>query len=229
MSLARPSALLTVLLLAACGSGSSEPLGQVRLLDSIQGPASVDLVIDGSLAVGAIGFPGSSGYQGRPAGAHDVRVVDAATSAVLAQVAVPLTAGESVTVVASGIPGGAPATVATVLLDDDSAPAAGFARLRVVHAAAASASVVVLATLRPEGSSAAAAPSIVVGYRTGEYFLEVPAGRYGLELADAETLAPIATYPTGPIGAGTVATALVSDAAAGATIPLRLSYFSDLP
>jgi len=228
MHVTRPSALLATLLLAACG-GSSDPQGQIRLLDSIQAPASVDLVIDGSLAVGAIGFPGSSGYQARPAGAHDVRVVDGSTGNVLAQVAVPLSPGERVTVLASGIPGGSTATTATALLDDDSTPASGHARLRVVHGAAASASIVVEATLRPEGSTAAAAPPIVVGYRTGEYFLEVPAGRYALEVVNAQTRAPIASYPTGPLDAGTVATALVSDAAAGAAIPLRLSYFSDLP
>jgi hypothetical protein len=229
MRLARTPALLAVLLLAACGGGSSDPQGRIRLLDSIQGPASVDLLVDGSLAVGAIGFPGSSGYQARPPGAHDVRVVDGATGALLAQVAVPLSSGESVTVVASGIPGGSPATVATVLLDDDAAPAPGYARLRVVHGAAAAASLVVEATLRPEGSTAAAAPPVLVGYRTGAYLLEVPAGRYGLEIGNAGSGAAIATYPTGPLAAGTVTTALVSDAAAGAAVPVRLSYFSDLP
>lgn len=35
--------------------------------------------------------------------------------------------------------------------------------------------------------------------------------------------------PSALLDAGTVATALVSDAAAGAAIPLRLGYFSDQP
>ena len=180
--------------------------------------------------MGLIGLPGISGYQVPPGrGPRRPRGRFLVEGAVLAQVAVPLSSGESVTAIASGIPGGSPATAATVLLDDDRLPASGYARLRVIHGAAASAAIVVEATLRPEGSTAAAAPSIVVAYRTGEYLLEAPAGRYALELVNAQTRAPIATYPTGPLDAGTVATALVSDAAAGAAIPLRLSYFSDLP
>ena len=112
---------------------------------------------------------------------------------------------------ASGVPGGSPAPSTTVFLDDDSPPSAGYARVRVVHGAAGAASMTLEAALAPEGTGAALTPAVVVAYRTGEYLLEVPAGRYALAVVDATTLAPVASFPTGALSAGSVTTAFAPD------------------
>ncbi len=210
---------------AGCGAASS-PQGRLRVMNAVTGAPSVDVLIDGALAVGGVSLPGSSDYQSRATTSHDVRVVLAGTSQPVVQATVPLAADESVTLLASGVLGGSPAPVATALLDDDSAPAPSHCRLRLVHAAAASASRVFSATLRPEGSATPAAPAILAAYRTGAYFLEVPAGRYVVDLADAGG-ATIATFPTGPLAAGDSTTALATDAAPGAGAPVTLTYFTD--
>lgn len=222
------AAFAAALVLPAC-SGDSSPTGVVRLLGSLTGGDPVDLSIDGALVVGGIASPGSSGYLALPAGVHQVAVLSSGTSTPLAQVSLPIAAGEVATVLASGVPGGSPAPAATVFLDDDSPPSSGYARVRAIHGAAGVAALTVEAALAPEGSSAAVTPAVVVAYRTGEYLLEVPAGRYLLLVTDAATLAPVASFPTGALAAGSVTTALLADSAPGAVGPLRVAYFRDLP
>jgi hypothetical protein len=51
-------ALLLPLLLAACGA--SDPQGRIQAYDPVAGPASVDLVIDGTVRVGSISPAGRS-------------------------------------------------------------------------------------------------------------------------------------------------------------------------
>lgn len=228
MNLRALAACAALLALPAC-SGDSSPTGVVRLLGSLTGGGPVDLSIDGALVVGDVSSPGSSGYQVVTAGVHPVAVLAAGTSTPLAQVSLPIAAGEVVTVLASGVPGGSPAPTATVFLDDDSTPSTGYARVRVVHGAAGVASTTVEVALAPEGSGQPLTPAVVVAYRTGEYLLEVPAGRYALAVVDADTLAPVASFPTGALAAGSVTTALLADAAPGATGPLRVAYFRDMP
>jgi hypothetical protein len=224
--LVRP-VLLVALLAAGCGGSSSSSSGSIRALNAVSGAPLLDLTIDGTFAVGGIGLPGSSGYVARGAGSHAVALVASGTSQAVAQVTVPLVADELVTVVASGLPGGAPAPAATVFLDDGSAPAVGKARLRIIHAAGGSASLDLAATLRPEGSPTPAAPPLLVPFRTGGYFLEVPTGRYSLELVDNGTALVIATFPTGTLAAGTSTTALVVDAPAGSLLPVTVASFGD--
>ncbi|HET8725428.1 MAG TPA: DUF4397 domain-containing protein [Anaeromyxobacteraceae bacterium] len=228
MNLRALAACAAVLALPAC-SGDSSPTGMVRLLGSLTGGGPVDFSVDGALLVGDVASPGSSGYQPVSAGVHQVAVLSAGTSTSLAQVSLPIAAGEVATVLASGVPGGSPAPVAAVFLDDDSPPSSGYARVRVIHGAAGVAALTVEAALAPEGSSAAVTPAVVVAYRTGEYLLEVPAGRYQLAVADAATLTPVASFPTGALAAGSVTTALLADSAPGAVGPLRVAYFRDLP
>ncbi|HQR30712.1 MAG TPA: DUF4397 domain-containing protein [Anaeromyxobacteraceae bacterium] len=228
MNLRVLAACAGALLLPAC-SGDSSPTGVVRLLASVTGGTPVDLSIDGVVVVGGISSPGSSGYEPVAAGVHPVAALSAGTSTPLAQVSLPVAAGEVITVLASGVPGGSPAPSATVFLDDDSPPSSGFARLRVIHGAAGVASLTLEAALAPEGAGAAVTPTAFVAYRTGEYLVEVPAGRYALLVSDAATLAPLASFPTGALAAGSVTTALLADPAPGALVPIRVAYFRDLP
>jgi hypothetical protein len=214
-------------LVAGCGGSSPAP-GRVRALNAVQGATSVDLLLDGSLAVGAISLPGSSGYQSRPPGTYAASLVLAGTSTPVAMASIPLTSGESTTFLGSGVLGGSPAPAAVVLLDDDSPPAAGQARLRVVHACAGLAGVPFAATLRPMGSPTPAAPTLLVPFRTGAYFLEFPAGAYSVEILDDATGLLLITFSI-PLAAGSSSTVLLSDADVGAQAPVRASIFGDLP
>ncbi len=221
------TSLALAVLAAGCG-GSPSAQGRVRALNAVQGAQSVDLLLDGSLAVGAISLPGSSGYQSRTPGTYAASLVLSGTSTTVATASVPLTSGESATFLGSGVLGGSPPPTAVVLLDDDSPPAAGRARLRVVHACAGLADVPFAATLRATGSSTPVAPPLLVPFRTGAYFLEFPAGTHSLEILDNDAGTPLFTF-SATLAAGSSSTVLLSDPAEGALSPLRASIFGDLP
>lgn len=222
----RLSALLAAAAtLAACNNSTSVSTGALRAINAVRGANPVDLRIDGALAVGNIALPGSSGYVAVAEGYTDVRLVLTGSGAPVVQSNVPVAAGEGITLVASGILGGTPAPAVIPLLDAGPATGSGLMLLRVVHAAAGSASLDIAATIRLAGSQVAAAPPLLVPYQTGAYFLEVGPGSYNLELIDNATGTPIATYPTGNLGAGTSTTAVITDAPPGSGVPLVITYF----
>jgi hypothetical protein len=219
-------ALPLALLLAACGGSSSS--GRLQAYPAVDGAGPVDLLVDGAFRVGSISEPGRSGYQEVGSGNHRVQLV-LASRTVLVDLVVSLPDGASVSVLASGGSSGTPPVVGTALTDDDSTPAAGQARLRVVHADSALADVILSGTLRAEGTTDPAAPPVTVAFQSGTYLATVTAGRYRLLLANATSGALVGDFPTGPIAAGSVVTALVSDPVAGSQVPATVGYHVDAP
>lgn len=236
---------------AACGTeGAPDPLvpsgnvGRIRFVNVINDPARVPVnalleglpfgvnIAYGGTTPSSLAAPNTAIYSQILAGARTLvlkRTAD--TSVTVATIAVTMGANEDRTVYARlGNAGGAVANFQTV--DDNTAPAAGQTKIRVVNLAPAAGAVDVfitpagadLTTATPAASGlAVAAASGYVSMAAGTYVVRiVPAGTVaaGRNAAVSHTVTATA-YPA--LGGRTV---VIADAAAGGT-PLRSFIYTD--
>ena len=122
-----------LLALALVPAASAQGNALVRVVHASPDAPAVDVYVDGNKALSNVPFFTASDYLPLPAGPHDIKVTPAgdANTAVIDAKGVSFEAGKAYTVAATG-------TLAeikpTVYSDNLSAPAAGKAHVRVVHA-----------------------------------------------------------------------------------------------
>lgn len=108
--------------------------GSVRVVHMAPATSGVDVLIDGQRQVPDLSFRSASAYTALSAGPHTLQLIAPGTpQTVLLSTSLPMNAGQDQTVVALGA---GPQLNALVLADDNSAPAAGKAKVRFVHAGA---------------------------------------------------------------------------------------------
>ena len=228
-SLTRASALvlaaITALALAlpAFAQGT-DGQAQVRVAHLSSDAPNVDVYVNGEpvAALTDVPYGTVSGYLPLPAGTQQVTVYATGdTSAPVIDAPVELAAGGAYTVAAVGLVSDASLT-AQVYEDDVSAPAAGNAKVRVVHASP-DAGPVDVATA--DGTYLASG----LGYPSASAYAEVPAGTYDVNVlaAGTDTVAISApgtsvadggvytAFATGTASAGSLGVILVQDNAAG--------------
>ncbi|MFC6757309.1 MULTISPECIES: DUF4397 domain-containing protein [Haloarcula] len=116
--------------------GDMSEMAMVRVAHMSPDAPNVDVYVDGDEVLSDVEFGSQSGYLEVPAGDRQVKITAAGDeSTVVYDEAVTVAAGTAYTVVAAGeISEGADEAFAPLVLEDDnSAPAEGNARLRVVH------------------------------------------------------------------------------------------------
>jgi hypothetical protein len=120
--------------LTACGGsgGGSSDSTSVRVVNATLTHASIDLLANSSLAVGATAIDSVGNYASVAAGSPALQINDSATGSALATLA-PSVAKDSHFVVVAYESGGVVRT--TVIAEDTAAPVAGTASLRVFDAA----------------------------------------------------------------------------------------------
>ena len=243
-------ALAAAAALTACGTedaadplAPSGPTGRVRLVNVINdaGRDVVNATLSGQpFAAGLVYLgatpndlpaPATAPYS--PVYAGDRPIVlkrTADTTVTVATFPLTITAGEDRTIYATGGAGGS-AITAFVTLDDNQAPPAGQARLRVVHLSPAAGAVDVFVTAA-NADLAAATPAVAgVTVRGVSTYLSLPAATYRVRVV------PAGTAPAGraaavaldtsfalPVGAGR--TYIAGDARAGGR-PLRQRVLVD--
>jgi len=186
---------------------------------------NVDVYVDGEPvpALTDVPYGTVSGYLPLPAGTRQVTVYATGdASAPVIDTPVELAAGGAYTVAAVGLVSDASLT-AQVYEDDVSAPAAGSAKVRIVHASP-DAGPVDVATA--DGTYLASG----LGYPSASPYAQVPAGTYDLNVLAAGTGTVAVSAPgtsvadggvytafaTGTASAGSLGVILVQDNAAGA-------------
>lgn len=148
----------------------------VRVAHASPNAPSVDIAVNGATALTNVPYPVSSEYLPITSGSTRLQVKVAGTETSVIDATVPLSALKSYSVFAVNFV----SAIEPLLLEDDrSAPAAGKARLRVIHGSADAPAVdvavdgsVQIANLSFKGASA---------------YLEVPAGTYPVEVRAAGT------------------------------------------
>ncbi|HUF52884.1 MAG TPA: DUF4397 domain-containing protein [Dehalococcoidia bacterium] len=213
---------LAVLALSAGDASAQSSEARIRVLHASPDAPAVDIYLDGAEAISDLDFDDITDYVAVPAGDHNVQIFPASADGSgepVIQADVTLTASTDYTIAAVG----ALADIEPlVLVDNNAAPAAGQAHLRVVHASPDAPAVDVFA----EGAGV-----VVPGaeFKDTSGYLPLGAGTYNLEVRAAGTETVAIDLPGVTLEAGNVYTAfavgfLESSPAIGAKLTVDASY-----
>jgi hypothetical protein len=212
-------ALVAALGLSACDdNGPTELLtGRVRAVHLSPDAPAVDVLLDGSEVLSGVTYLGSSSYLDVPTGDRTFRVEPVGSNTAVIEATVPVAEDVDYTLLAVN-------TVANIeplyLVDDNTAPAAGQARIRVLHGAPSVGPVDVYVTAP---GAALGSPALTnVPFKGVSGYLAVPAGRYQVRVTPTgSTTVAINQEITAPVGV--VATAIaVEDVGGGAPFSIAI-------
>lgn len=169
---------LVLLALALVGPAAAQGnTARVRVIHASPDAPAVDVFVDGQAVLTNVAFPAISNYLDVPAGPHEVRVAPAGQGANAAVITANLTleAGRAYTVAAVGQLANIRAQVYN---DNLSAPAAGKAHVRVIHASPDAPAVRV---------GVANGPTLIesLAFPNASDYLPVDAGTYDLQVTPA--------------------------------------------
>ena len=213
--IARATLLLPSIVLAGCDDDTSSPedRASLRFVHAAPGTAAVNARWGDAQVFAAVPYGGTAAYESVRAGerALAVRAAGATTDLVASELELDDDGVYTVLLLKSG------ATASLSLLaDDNAAPAAGKARLRVAHAAAAIAGNVDIYVTAPDAdltNLTATAAGIQPG-KASVYLVRDP-GTYQIRYTTPGTKTVLFNAGTITLAAGQVRTVLAIDAAAG--------------
>nr|WP_306806044.1 DUF4397 domain-containing protein [Caballeronia sp. BR00000012568055] len=119
--------------IAGCGGGDDGPgSAHLRILHASPDAPNVDVYLDNVVVLTNVSYPTASNYLTIYAGGHNIKINAAGTSTTVINVSPSLARDGYYTAIAANFVASIQAILAT---DDASAPPAGQARIRVIHAA----------------------------------------------------------------------------------------------
>lgn len=119
----------TILLIAGCGGGGGGT--RFRLMNAVPDEPSLDVLIDSTSVSSNLAYGTSTGYLSEKSGSHQVTIEPSGSSTSLLQQSISFASGSDTTVISSNFS----SSVANLVLNDDnSAPASGDFKIRVVNA-----------------------------------------------------------------------------------------------
>ncbi len=224
--------LLTLLLAAtaltaACSDDDNNtgPEGQarVRVVHASPDAPNVDVLLDDAKVLSDVPYLASSAYLETSAGDHNLKVNAAGTATTAIDADVTLADGTDYTVIASDL---VAQITPIVLRDDNTAPAAGNARVRAIHGAPSAPAVDVYVTA--PGADLETATPVLTNVAFGDVadYLEVPAGEYQVRVTPAGTKTVAIDSGALTLESGQVRTAIAVDAAGGGA-PFDLLVLAD--
>ena len=215
-------------LTAACSDDDANtgPEGEARLRVVHASPDApdVDVLLDDAEVLGDVPYLTASDYLDTPAGDQNLEVNAAGTATTLIDTDVSLVDGTDYTVIASGL---VEAIEPIVLQDDNSAPAAGTARVRAIHGAPGAPAVDIYVTA--PGADLETTIPLLANVEFGDVadYIEAPAGDYQVRVTPAGTKTVVIDSGTLALSIGQVRTAIAVDAAGGGA-PFDLLVLEDL-
>ena len=233
MMLQRKSALALALLAAitasACSDDEDDVTGpgattaSLRVVHASPDAPNVDVLVDNAAALTNVAYKTASNYLAAPAGNRNLKVRATGASTVVIDQNVALTQGAFYTVLATG----RVASIAPVVLtDDQTSPAAGNIRLRLVHASPTAGNVDIYVT-GTAADLATTTPTLSnVAFRAASNYLEVPAGTYRVRITPAGTKTVAIDVNNVALTSGQVRTAVAVDAVGGGA-PLGAILLAD--
>lgn len=213
--IARVGLLFPVIALAACDDDSSGPedRASLRFVHAAPGTGAVNARWGDAQVFAAVPYGGTASYEAIRSGERALAVRAAGAAADLVASELELDDDGVYTVLL--LKPGAAASL-SLLVDDNAAPAAGKAKLRVVHAAAAIAGNVDIYVTAPD-ADLATQTAVAAGVQPGKasaYLVRDP-GTYRIRYTTAGTKTVRFDAGTITLAAGQVRTVLAIDAAAG--------------
>ena len=118
----------TVLLTAGCGSGGNT---RFRLMNAVPDESSLDVLVDSTSVSGNLAYGTSTGYLSEKSGSHQIGIEPSGSSTTLLQQSITFASGSDTTVISSNF---STSVANLVLTDNNSAPASGDFKIRVINA-----------------------------------------------------------------------------------------------
>jgi hypothetical protein len=215
-------------LTAACGdddnTGPAVADARVRVVHASPDAPNVDVLVDGAVALSDVPYLGVSEYLEVPSGERNLKVNAAGTATTVIDADAALAEASDYTVIAGGL---AEAIAPIVLEDDNTAPAAGNARVRAIHGAPSAPAVDIYVTAT--GTDLAAETPVLTNVAFGQVadYLEVPAGTYQVRVTPTGSKTVAIDSGALTLASGQVRTAIAVDAAGGGA-PFDLLLLQDV-
>lgn len=221
-------ALLASIAIAACDDDDDDvtapgTTAQLRIVHASPDAPNVDVLVDNASVLANVPYKTVSSYLPVTSGSRNLKVRAAGGTAVVIDQNATLAQGAFYTVLATG----RVASIAPVVLtDDQTTPASGNVRVRLVHASPTAGNVDIYVTA-PATDIATAAPTLTnVAFRAVSNYLEVPAGTYRVRITPAGTKTVAIDANNVVLTAGQVRTAVAVDAPGGGA-PLGAILLAD--
>ncbi len=205
-------------------SNGPSSTANVRVIHAIpDGPATVDVLVDNKTVVTALEYGHASDYHKVATGVRAISVNESGTANVVLSTSPDFQKDSSYTVIATGM---AAAPQSIVLHDDAAGPAAGNAKLRLVHGAPGAGAVDIYITTPGADLSALTPDFSNVTLSSGTPYTEVVAGDYQIRFTATGTKTVALDTGTLTLADGDVSTAIALDDAGGGA-PFSAVVFDD--
>jgi Domain of unknown function (DUF4397) len=214
-------------LTAACSDDDDntgpESQARVRVVHASPDAPNVDVLLDDAKVLSDVPYLTSSAYLETSEGDHNLKVNAAGTATTAIDADVTLADGTDYTVIASDLV----AQITPIVLEDNNtAPAAGNARVRAIHGAPSAPAVDIYVTA--PGADLESATPVLTGVAFGDVadYLEVPAGEYQVRVTVTGTKIVAIDSGALTLESGQVRTAIAVDAPGGGA-PFDLLVLAD--
>jgi Domain of unknown function (DUF4397) len=118
----------TIFLLAGCGSGGST---RFRLMNAVPDESSLNVLVDNASVSSNLAYGTSTGYLSEKSGSHQIGIEPSGSSTTLLQQSISFASGSDTTVISYNFS----SSIANLALtDDNSAPASGDFKIRLINA-----------------------------------------------------------------------------------------------
>jgi hypothetical protein len=167
--------------LVGCGGGSDDK-SRLRVLHGSPNAPAVDVLVDNGAVLTNVPYKTASGYLSVNSGTRNIKVNAAGSTTTVINADVNLARDTDTTVIATNV---LASIEPVVLTDDNTAPASGQIKLRLVHAAPGAGNVDIYVTA-PGADLATTSPTLTnIPFKAASSYLAVPAGTYRVRITGA--------------------------------------------
>ena len=205
---------------AGCGDSGH---AQLRVVHASPDAPNVDVLVDGKTVLTNVAYETASNYLTVGAGSRKIEVRATGTSQEVISATVSLSRNKYYTVLAVDKLAN---ITPLVLTDDNTPPASGQIKLRLVHASPTAGPVDIY--VEAPGAGVTGSPTLTnVAFKTASSYLAVPAGSYEVYFTPTGTKTVALDSGSLSLSAGQIRTAVALDAPGGGT-PLTAIVLKDL-
>jgi Domain of unknown function (DUF4397) len=196
---------------------------QLRVVHASPDAPNVDVLVDGKTVLTNVAYETASNYLTVGAGSRKIEVRATGTSQDVISATVSLSRNNHYTVLAVDKLAN---ITPLVLTDDNTPPASGQIKLRLVHASPTAGPVDIY--VEAPGAGVTGSPTLTnVAFKTASSYLAVPAGSYEVYITPTGTKTVALDSGSLSLSAGQIRTAVALDAPGGGT-PLTAIVLKDL-